>query len=85
MSAMAQECFWQQAVLGPSFRRGSARPTATDPPWLVTFASSPEKYKNGIISRLAMKVSELYDEALTASAKDVPPTSAYLPPVRLIV
>jgi hypothetical protein len=52
---------------------------------LATFASSPEKYKNGIISRLAMKVSELYDEALTASAKDVPPTSAYLPPVRLIV
>jgi hypothetical protein len=52
---------------------------------LATFASSPEKYKNGIISRLAMKVSELYDEALTTSAKDVPPTSAYLPPVRLIV
>lgn len=32
-----------------------------------------------------MKVSELYDEALTASAKETPPSSAFLPPVSLLL
>ncbi|KAL7416997.1 BRO1-like domain-containing protein [Mrakia frigida] len=52
--AMAQECFWQQAV--------------------------HDKYKNGTVARLAMKVSELYDQTLVASQKEFPSTASHLPP-----
>ncbi|CDZ96580.1 Predicted signal transduction protein [Phaffia rhodozyma] len=51
--AMAQECFWQQAVL--------------------------EKYKNGIVAKLAMKVSDLYEQAILASKADSPAASSFLP------
>lgn len=40
-----------------------------------------EKYKNGVVAKLAMKVSEYYGAALSASNEGLPAASAYLPGV----
>jgi programmed cell death 6-interacting protein len=68
--AEAQECYWQQAVLRelPSF--------------ILHLADEQEgSYKNGLIGKLSMKVSDYYKSALAAANSTDSPSAGFFPPV----
>jgi len=49
-------------------------------------ADDPEgSYKNGLIGKLSMKVSDYYKSALAAANSTDFPSAGFFPPVRLII
>jgi programmed cell death 6-interacting protein len=69
--AEAQECYWQQAVL---------RELNT----CSTHCGADEiegSYKNGLIGKLSMKVSDYYKSALAAANSTDFPSAGFFPPV----
>jgi hypothetical protein len=68
--AEAQECYWQQAVLRESLSL------------IHELADKSEgSYKNGLIGKLSMKVSDYYKSALAAANSTDFPSAGFFPPV----